>query len=169
MPMLDAFRLMIVYTLFDPLKTSLSALFVAVGRPNQVTFARLVQFSVLIVGLFSLGSLFGINGVALAVDIMLVVGIALLLWRARIYVDYSITKLLGMPLLGVVGGIILAVLAKNSVSVESDWIIGGVKVTVFSVVYIGTLILLERENFDMVWRWLKGYYGERFLSLLGKV
>ena len=168
MPMIDTFRLMIIYTLFEPLKTSLSALFVAVGKPNQVVFARLVQFLVLIVGLFSLGPLFNINGVALAVDIMLVIGIALLLWRARTYVDYSITKLLGVPLLGVGGGVFLSIAARSIAPVNSDWITGGIKFAVFSVVYLGTLALLERDNFNMVFQWLKTYYENHLFSFLGK-
>jgi O-antigen/teichoic acid export membrane protein len=169
MPMLDAFQLMLVYTLFDPLKASIAALFVAVGKPNQVMFARAVQFSVLVAGLFVLGPSFNINGIALAVDLMLVVGIALLLWRARIYVDYSIGKLLGIPLLAVGAGIALAAMGRSMIPIASDWLAGGVKIIAFSIVYLGILALLEREHFNMAFQWLKQHYADRLLALVGEV
>ena len=42
-----------------------------------MAWARAVQLSVLLIGLFVLGTRWGVNGVALAVDIMLLVGIAI--------------------------------------------------------------------------------------------
>jgi O-antigen/teichoic acid export membrane protein len=82
LPMLDAFRLMLVYTMLDPMKITVGNLFIAVGKPGHVARARAVQLAVLVGGLFLLGLPLGITGVALAADGMLVVGMAILLWQA---------------------------------------------------------------------------------------
>ena len=54
MPMLDAFRLMLVFTLFDPIKITVANLFIAVGEPEKVVRTRFIQAAVLIAGLFLL-------------------------------------------------------------------------------------------------------------------
>jgi O-antigen/teichoic acid export membrane protein len=100
LPMLDAFRLMLVFTLFDPIKMTVSNLFLAVGRPQEVVRARVVQLAVMAVGLVTLGPRWGIAGVALAVDIMLLVGIAILLRQSRKFVDFSTKVLFLAPGLG---------------------------------------------------------------------
>ena len=95
--MLDAFRLMLIFTMFDPMKRTIADLFIAVGRPEKIARSRIIQLVVMVGGLFLLAPPFGITGVALAVDIMVVVGIGLLLWQAREYVTFSITRLFFMP------------------------------------------------------------------------
>jgi len=66
LPMLPAFQLMLVFTLFDPMKLTVANLFIVVGKPEQVIWVRTVQLIVLIGGLFLLGLPWGIIGVALA-------------------------------------------------------------------------------------------------------
>jgi PST family polysaccharide transporter len=62
LPMVNTFRLMLIFTLLDPIKVTVANLFVAVGKPEKVARARGVQFIVLLAGLFSLGPTFGIDG-----------------------------------------------------------------------------------------------------------
>ena len=156
MPMLDAFRLMLVYTLFDPLKMTISAVFVAMGRPERVARVHALQLLILIVGLMVLGPYFNIAGVALAVNLMLIVGIGVLLWQVRDYVDFSLSKLFGIPLLGLVLGMVLTYLALQWPGVVgSDWRTGAVKLVVFTLVYGGVLALLERRNLLLLWAMLR--------------
>jgi len=137
LPMLDA---------FDPIKSTIANLFVAVGRPEQIVRARSVQLVVLLAGLFLLGLPLGITGVALAVDGMLVVGMAILLWQARQYVDYSVPKLFGPPTVSLFGGLVLARLAIMLPGIPgSDWRTAGVKIVTFLLVYGGLLGLWERH------------------------
>lgn len=151
LPMLDAFRLMLIFTLLDPIKITVANLFIAVGHPKQVVRVRLVQLAVLVIGLFALGPVMGITGVALAVNGMLVVGIAILLWQARAYVDYSILKLFAVPSLALFSAMALALLALNLPGIpRSDWYTAGIKIGVFIVVYAGILAVLERENISML-------------------
>jgi hypothetical protein len=92
-------------------------------------------------GLLVLGPSLGIAGVALAVDAMLVVGIALLLWQAREYVDFSLWTLFAAPGIALVlgmGG------ARGAITLPgilgSPWRSGSVKIAVFAIVY-GLLLL----------------------------
>jgi O-antigen/teichoic acid export membrane protein len=147
LPMLDAFRLMLVYTMFDPIKNMISSLLILSGAPERVIRARIIQLAVMVAGLVTLGPGLGIAGVALAVDAMLVVGMIILYAEARRLVDFSLRKLfcvpalaMGLGLLAVYGALTLANGAGN------DWLSGVVKAVVFSLVYAGILLLVEREE-----------------------
>jgi len=147
LPMLAAFRLMLVFTLLDPIKITVAGLFIAVGRPDQVVKARVAQLGVLVAGLLLLGPSLGIAGVALAVDVMLVVGMAVLLWQARIYVDFSLGGLFAVPGLALLLGMLLSLGASALPGIEGcDWRTGFVKVMVFSAVYVVILLALERRQ-----------------------
>jgi O-antigen/teichoic acid export membrane protein len=152
LPMLEAFRLMLVFTLMDPIKTTVGDLFVAVGKPGKVVRARLIQLLILVMGLFVLGPWLGIAGVALAVNLMLVTGIVILLWQARDYVDFAPIRLFAAPGLALTAGVALARGAAAVPGVPgSDWRTGFVKMVVFSVVYGGGLLVLEhRQTLDIV-------------------
>ncbi len=155
LPMLDAFRLMLVYTLLDPIKITVANVLSTSGAPQKVVGARAVQVAVLVAGLVVLGSQLGISGVALAVDAMLVVGMAVLFWQARVYVDYSLRRLFLVPGLAMASGIGLALAAVSTPSLQvSDWFTGTVKAAVFSLIYLGIVLLMERREIP------------RYLSLL---
>lgn len=147
LPMLTAFRLMLVFTLFDPIKVTVANLFLAVGRPEKVVRARAVQLGVMATGLLILGPPLGIAGVALAVDAMLVVGIVLLLWQAREYVDFSMWTLFAAPAIGLILGMGLARAAITLPGIlDSPWRSGSVKIAVFAIVYGLLLLILERHQ-----------------------
>jgi O-antigen/teichoic acid export membrane protein len=151
LPMLDAFRLMLLFTLLDPIKITVADLFVAVGHPETIMRARIVQLLIMVAGLFVLGPAMGITGVALAVDLMLLVGIALLLWQARVHVDFSPRRMFFVPGLGLALGLALgrASLAIPGVR-SSPWSMGFAKATVFVVLYAVVLLLLERDQIPMI-------------------
>ncbi len=146
LPMMTPFRLMLVYTLLDPIKVSTGSIFIAVGRPEILTRARLWQLGVMLLGLFTLGPSWGIEGVALAVDIMLVFGIGLLFREARPYVRFSMRALFGAPLLALGGGLLLAWGLPAWMPLPLSW--GSVvqKSAVFGAVYAGVLAVMEREH-----------------------
>lgn len=152
LPMLEAFRLMLVFTLFDPLKLAISNVLGAMGRPEIIVKARFIQLIILVAGLVLLSPRWGIAGVAVAVDVMLVVGIAILFWQVRVYVDFSLQALFTMPLLALIVGVSLAFVALISTgSAGNDWMSGSIKLVVFSISYLGVLWLTERRQvIDMV-------------------
>ena len=155
LPMLDAFRLMLVYTLLDPIKITVANVLTTSGSPQKVVGARAVQLVVLIAGLVTLGPRLGISGVALAVDAMMVVGMLILFRQARTYVDFSLRRLFGVPTLALVAGLVSALALLAITGIEgSDWLTGAVKIAVFSSSFLGIVLLLERHDIP------------RFLSLL---
>jgi O-antigen/teichoic acid export membrane protein len=147
LPILDAFRLMLIYTMFDPIKSMIGSLLIISGAPERVIRTRVIQLVVMVVGLIMLGPRFGIAGVALAVDLMLVVGIVILYTEARRFVDFSLRRFLVTPTLCLVLGIaaVNSALALSGIR-ENDWMTGLMKVLVFSLIYIGVLVLIERKQ-----------------------
>jgi len=146
LPMLQAFRLMLVYTLLDPIKMTVADLFVAVGRPELVFRVRLLQLGVMVVGLFALGTRFNIAGVALAVDTMVVVGITVLLWQARQYVDFSARRLFAVPMLALVLGLAAGAGVVALLTTPAPWLSATLKTVLFVLAYGGVLALLERQT-----------------------
>jgi O-antigen/teichoic acid export membrane protein len=151
LPMLDTFRLLIVYTLLDPIKITVANVLTVSGSPQKVVGVRATQLLVLVVGLATLGPWLGISGVALAVDAMMAVGMAMLFWQARTYVDFSLERLFGVPAIALVAGMgaSLGLLAIVGVG-GSEWLVGGLKTASFVMVYCAVLVLLERDQISFL-------------------
>jgi len=158
MPMLLTFRVMLPYTLLGPLEKTLMNLFVAVGKPGMIVRIRLIQVAVLIAGLFSLGNLFGIDGVALAVDLMMVVGIIIILINVKDYVDFSIKDLFLIPLIAVFFGLALGFGFDFLFSTSVSMIVSGIfKVSIFSIIYFGFLFFFDRKELNNFFGLAKKY------------
>jgi O-antigen/teichoic acid export membrane protein len=162
LPMLDVFRLMLIYTLFDPIKLTVANIFVAVGKPEKVALVRALQFVIMVVGLYTLGPRFGIAGVAIAVDLMLVVGIVVLFWQVRAYVDYSLRMLLQVPLVALLLGLALSYTMMEIPAMQVlNWYTGLAKGGVFIVVYVSTLLFLEFGNVRKIVAFISGALIDR--------
>lgn len=169
LPMLTSFRLMLIFTLLDPIKVTLANLFTAIGEPEQVARARGLQLLVLVLGLFILGPWLEASGVALSVDIMLVVGIAILIRQARAHVDFSLRRLFLAPGSALLLGILFPLGINALWSVEmNDWLSGSFKIIIFSVIYGLLLVIFEYhqlretllalgQRFNISPTWLKRY------------
>jgi hypothetical protein len=95
-------------------------------------------------GLILLAPPLGITGVALAVDIMLVVGIGLLLWQAREFVQFSVRQLFLVPVLALAVGMGAGFLIVRAPFIpDSHWVTALTKLLIFLPVYGGILLLLE--------------------------
>lgn len=149
LPMLLTFRLLLLFALLDPINATLSSLFTAVGQLGQLLRIRLLQVAVLLGGLFVFGHWAGIHGVALAVNLMLVVGILLLLQNSRRYVDFSALRLFATPALALGCGMLLARLALLWPGIHgADWRTGMVKVVVFAAIYTTVLLINEHRQVE---------------------
>ncbi|MDW8319547.1 MAG: oligosaccharide flippase family protein, partial [Anaerolineae bacterium] len=147
LPMLQAFRLMLLFTLLDPIRLTVADLFVAVGRPERVVRVRALQLVVLAVGLFTLGPRLGIAGVALAVNAMLAVGIAVLLWQARAHVDLSLRRLFLAPTAALALALPATLFALRSLlPAASLWTSLLAKGALFSLFFAAALALLDRDT-----------------------
>lgn len=150
LPMIPAFRLMAVFTLLDPLRVTVSQLFVAAGRPGRVVGIRVVQLAALVVGLYWFGQTWGIIGVALVVNGVLLLGLVPLLRAARDYVDFSAWRLFAGPLAALAAGAAAALSVTWALcgagGCPNDWISSAAKTVVFAAVFGGVLFIIERDD-----------------------
>ncbi|MEA3407263.1 MAG: lipopolysaccharide biosynthesis protein [Chloroflexota bacterium] len=152
LPIVPTFRLMIFYTLLDPLIVTSGHLLIAVGQPRVLTKIKALQLSIFVPAVIILAHYFGINGVAVAADLMLVTGIALILARVRRYVDFSLWKMFRYPTIGLLLGAGAALLVARYLPVASDFLSLVLKGGMASVIYGGLLLLLERNEYMRTFR-----------------
>ena len=152
MPMAFTFQLMLIYTLLDPLTSICANLLAAVGQPQIVTKIQPVRLIVFIPAVVLLGRKLGINGVAVAADLMLLIGLGLLLWQTRRFVDFSLWRMFLVPsvALGFAGSAALGV--QHLVPLPGDWWRLVAKVIVAFVAYSSISLLLERQEYARVVR-----------------
>ena len=148
LPMVLTFRLMLLYTLLDPLLNTSVHLITAVGQPRILTRVRALQLAFFLPAVIVLAYYFGIEGVAVAADLMLVVGLVLMMARVREFVDFSLWKMFRYPALGLALSAGVALLAHRLLPLESDVLSLLLKGGVASVVYVGFLLVLERNEYS---------------------
>ena len=162
LPMLNTFRLLMLFTLLDPIKFTISNLFTAVGKPEIVLWARLAQLAVMITGLFIFGSRWGIEGVAIAVNLMLLTGIVLLFWQARKFIQFSLWRLFAVPTFALVVSLVLGRAAIEIPGVRSSlWWIGAVKGSVFTITFMAIIAFLEKDQLPILLGMLKQLRGNK--------
>lgn len=155
LPMVRTFQLMIVYTLLEPLSMAARHLLLATGHPQYDLRARLVQIVIFTPAVVAFGLLWNIEGVALATNLMAVVGTVLLFRYSKRVVDYSARLLWFWPLLATAVTALL-VLALNPVwDNVNPWLSMGLKVVGITAVYTLILFLTERDQLNtgrkMIW------------------
>jgi len=152
LPMMAAFRLMLVYALLVTLDKTVTKLFAAVGRPEPMVQVRLLQLGVLVLGLLILGPRLETAGVALAVDMMAVLGMAVFFRLVGSHVDLSIPRLFAAPSLALITALLLGSAATAFPGLAGpSWQSGLAKLAAFTGIYWVLLALLEYAQLrDMV-------------------
>lgn len=146
LPMVNSFQLLVFFALFEPMKLVLSKLLIALGYPLKIVKIRLIQLLFLIFGLFTLGSWLGLVGVALSVNLMVIVGITTNLYISRKYVDYSLVRLFFVPIIALILAIVVtSLIIHGSYDASSIWVVGIVKALGFVFLYWVVIALLERD------------------------
>ncbi|HIP73254.1 MAG TPA: hypothetical protein EYH05_17875, partial [Anaerolineae bacterium] len=148
-------QLMVVYTMLDPASLVASNLLIAVGYPGKLARIRLVQVIFFIPAVILLGRWQGIEGVAAAANLMILLGIGILYRQIHQFVDFSAARLWLRPLLAmlVTGGIVFLVeLYLPDTAVWVTIILKGVLIT---GIYFACLFLLERQESVNYWQLLK--------------
>jgi O-antigen/teichoic acid export membrane protein len=147
---------MIVYTLLDPINLGVNNLLLATGRSVEVMRTRLWQAIVFLPGVALLGLWLGIEGVALAADIMMLLGTLLFFRYARQVVDYSgrtmwLWPIVAMILTGAV--VVLATPLWEALPLAASL---AIKVILIPMLYLAILWLTEREQLrtgrEMIWQ-----------------
>lgn len=153
-PMLLTFRLMLIYTMLDALILINDALLLAVGRPQRLQRARIVQMLFFIPAVILGTRLWGINGVALAADGMLVIGAYVLYTSTREVVDFSLLRLGVWPMLALVVALGIGFYVESQWLQPSPWLSAIGKLVAFSVLYTGMLVLVERDDYLNGLKWV---------------
>ena len=148
LPMETAFRILLVCTVLEPLRASLMALFVAVGRPGIAARIGLIQMAVLALGVFGAGQRLGIAGVAAGLDVAIATGVVLLLLQARAHVTVAPVRLLTAPAAALLLGLAAGHGASLALAGSPAAAMAAAKIVAFGIAYAATLLGLER-------RWLR--------------
>lgn len=167
LPMVPTFRLMLIYTLFDPMIASAGSLAVALGQPQILTRIKAIQAAVFVPLVLLLARYYvpaasamasflglsgytplGIEGIAIAADVMLLLGVVLTFRAMRRYVDFSPRRLFGWPLLGVSLGLAAGYVLEWAWALPNDWIALIAKAGLFGGTYLGLLLLVERREYQ---------------------
>lgn len=149
-PMRLAFQLMVFYVMLDPLLLTMGHLLLAVGDPQALARARVVQMIFFIPAVVLFARLAGIEGVALAADAMLLVGWVFLDRAVRKHVDFSLLRMWGVPLVAMGLGM-AAALGYMWTFPGLSWAHALVKGGIFLAVVAGVMMLLEGQEFHEMW------------------
>ena len=169
LPMVTTFQLMIVYTLFDPLMATLSRLLIAVGQTGVILRTKVFQFIIFVPSVILLAALNGIEGVAIAADVMIVVGMFFLSRHVGKFVDYSRTMLWGWPVIALLlaaGAVLLLTAVWQSLPLWGSLLGKGILI---STIYWGVLLLMERDELRRGWQMVWGLVSPRLRERMGKV
>jgi PST family polysaccharide transporter len=102
LPIVPIFRLMMIYIFLDPLYINLSYLLMGVGKPGTLARVRLAQVIIFVITVVMFAYLYGTNGVAMAANLMMLIGTAALLVISRQFVSYSLTSMFKFPILAAI-------------------------------------------------------------------
>ncbi len=156
LPMLLTFQLMIIYTLLDPINLGINNLLLATGRATDVMRTRLWQAIFFIPGVVVLGLWLGIEGVALAANIMMLLGTVLFSRHAKQVVDYSGRTMWLWPVVAIIitgTAVVLATPLWEALPLLASLVI---KLVLIPILYLGILWLTEREQLrigrKMIWQ-----------------
>ncbi len=144
LPMLAALWPLLPFVLLDPVRLTVSQLYVAVGLPGVVARIRLVQLVAMGVGVIGLGSLWGITGVAVAVSLAHLLGTGSLLLGSRRLVDVSLRGLLGAPAVALAASCSVVWLLPLD-GLTPDMVRGGVAIAIQGSIYAAILGVAEHR------------------------
>lgn len=147
-PIVPIFRLMLIYVVLDPFYANLSYLIIGVGEPARLTRVRVVQVAVFVVAVITFAQLWGVNGVAVAANLMMLIGAAILTYHSHQFVDFSLRRMFFWPVIATLLALAawwVVELSLTDVPVLGSLILKG---AVISLVYALTLFFTERRILD---------------------
>ena len=148
LPMVTTFQLMVVYCLLDPLIVTSGRLATAVGHPEVLTKTKVLQLVAFIPLVIAGARLYGIEGVALATDVMVSVGFVLIIRQLRRFVDFSLVRMFAVPVLGLVLAGFGSLSIAHLLDPQGIWPAFLIKGSTAAVIYLSTLFFLERTEYQ---------------------
>ena len=143
LPLVPIFQWMLVYIVLDPLYVNLSYLAINVGQPALLARVRIIQVVFFVFAVAAFGSLWGVQGVAIAANLMMLAGVSLLFVYSRRFVTFSLLKMLLWPTIALLVSCTLALAAQTRLDLGL-WAGLLLKSVLVMLVYLGILYLAER-------------------------
>jgi PST family polysaccharide transporter len=145
LPIVPIFQLMMIYIFLNPLYANLSYLLMGVGKPGILARVRLVQVVIFVITVILFAYAWGTKGVAIAANLMMLVGTVILFILSRQFVTFSLTRMFKWPtiaaLLGGAAGFGLTIIVPN-LGTWGDLVLVSITIT---ACYSLILYLMERE------------------------
>ncbi|HOX54455.1 MAG: oligosaccharide flippase family protein [Candidatus Omnitrophica bacterium] len=152
-------RLLIIYSVLRSIQDDCSALFYGVGRPKIMTAITSLQaIMIVVLGPFFI-YFYRVNGAAIFVDLMTIIGIILIYKNVSdlVYVEYRKNFL--VPSISALLGLLAVFVLMKNCYISALLVRLIIKLFLFIVVYTGALILFSRDelsqNFKHVFEILK--------------
>lgn len=146
LPMVDSFRLMLVFSLLDPMRVAIGHLFTGTGRARELVTITGLQVVVLTVLMIPLSDRFGIEGVAVALALSAAAGTVALFTRAQKHVDIDLRRIFLTPSLALGLGLFAAYLAVRIPGVlGEDWRTASAKLAAFATCSLTVMAIFERH------------------------
>ena len=120
LPAVPAFQLLVLFAMSLPLVAVALNVLVATGESRRVLQVRLVQLAVFVPAVVLGVWRWGIVGAALAEDLMVLVGLAVLLQMVRRHVDLSVARLLAAPLVAIAVAVGAVALLRDLLAQAGD-------------------------------------------------
>jgi len=159
-PMLWTFRLMLLYTVIDPLLVLTENLMLGVGSPKELQRAHILQLVFFIPAVIIMAVAWGINGVALAADGMLLVGLGLYYKPLTKIVDFSSWKVIGWPTIATITSFCVTLIIEY-LFIQPSISTLFFKLSVFASIFGITLLIVEKDDFLLGFSWMKRMIGFR--------
>lgn len=168
-PLVPTLQVISLFLTAGPLFELYTYILPVLGQPEVITRARLVQLGFLLPTVAMAAKLWGINGVAAAVDGMLLVGVLFVSRHMHRHLAYSLSAVVRWPCVACVGALLLAVapwgiaaLTKPLVPLQAL-----VKGLLFCAAYGAILLLTERDDVQRTVAFVAQMYSNRPRGLTG--
>ncbi|MCD4672976.1 MAG: oligosaccharide flippase family protein [Anaerolineaceae bacterium] len=147
LPLLNVVRIMVFYMMIEPIKESFSALFSAIGHPELALRARIWQLACLIAGiiLFSWANSWGMEGVALAVNISILVGLMIMIQFLKPHLQVSWRIIFAPPAIALTLTALVAFAAFSQVAFSSVWISLICKLGLWTAIFLLIELAIDRN------------------------
>lgn len=147
LPMVTVFRLMLIYTLLDPLLVTAGNLNIAIGQPHLLTRVKTIQLVIFLPLVIIMARFLNIEGVAIAANIMILIGIILIFRYVREYVDFSLRKMFTVPIVALILGGIAGGFIGIYIDISNLWTTFLVKIVISGTIYSIVLLTFERKAY----------------------
>tara|TARA_Y100000310_G_scaffold345747_2_gene469187 strand:+ start:5618 stop:7045 length:1428 start_codon:yes stop_codon:yes gene_type:complete len=158
LPAVPIFRAILLFAIISPLLGFTRRFHLNIGKPKAVGIAHVILFTALLVIIFPCVYLWGGVGVALALNISVVLAFIFLMLRTRKFIDIKWERIFITPiLLAILIALFYAFIIKMFVF-DSAWLRLLVHSAIISAFYLLGLLIFERKYVLQIVQEIKGIY-----------